>query len=69
MHTNNISKTTIDKVCDIFDTKETVIELNNVKMEAFPSHLLDANLIYMGSAWELDTAVINQYKSLLLSSK
>jgi hypothetical protein len=56
-------------IATVFDTKETVIELNNVKMEAFPSHLLDANLIYMGSAWELDTAVINQYKSLLLSSK
>jgi hypothetical protein len=26
----------------IFDTKETVIELNNVKIEAFPSHHLDA---------------------------
>jgi late competence protein required for DNA uptake (superfamily II DNA/RNA helicase) len=25
----------------IFDTKETVIELNNVKIEAFPSHHLD----------------------------
>jgi hypothetical protein len=25
-----------------FDTKETVIELNNVKVEAFPSHHLDA---------------------------
>jgi late competence protein required for DNA uptake (superfamily II DNA/RNA helicase) len=25
-----------------FDTKETVIELNNVKIEAFPSHQLDA---------------------------
>ena len=25
-----------------FDTKETVIELNNVKIEAFPSHNLDA---------------------------
>jgi hypothetical protein len=25
-----------------FDTKETIIELNNVKMEAFPSHHLDA---------------------------
>ena len=25
-----------------FDTKETVIELNNVKIEAFPSHHLDA---------------------------
>jgi late competence protein required for DNA uptake (superfamily II DNA/RNA helicase) len=24
-----------------FDTKETVIELNNVKIEAFPSHHLD----------------------------
>jgi hypothetical protein len=26
----------------VFDTKETVIELNGVKIEAFPSHLLDA---------------------------
>jgi hypothetical protein len=26
----------------MFDTKETVIELNNVKIEAFPSHHLDA---------------------------
>ena len=26
----------------IFDTKETVIELNGVKIEAFPSHHLDA---------------------------
>src|ERR671924_1300137 len=26
----------------IFDTRETVIELNNVKIEAFPSHHLDA---------------------------
>jgi hypothetical protein len=26
----------------IFDTKETIIELNNVKIEAFPSHHLDA---------------------------
>src|SRR5919197_207628 len=25
-----------------FDTKETVIELNNVRIEAFPSHHLDA---------------------------
>src|SRR5947199_4806955 len=25
-----------------FDTKETVIEINNVKIEAFPSHHLDA---------------------------
>src|SRR4030095_840044 len=25
-----------------FDTKETVIELNNVEIEAFPSHHLDA---------------------------
>jgi hypothetical protein len=24
-----------------FDTKETIIELNNVKIEAFPSHHLD----------------------------
>jgi hypothetical protein len=26
----------------VFDTKETVIELNNIKIEAFPSHHLDA---------------------------
>jgi hypothetical protein len=26
----------------VFDTKETVIELNGVKIEAFPSHHLDA---------------------------
>src|SRR5919202_4750661 len=26
----------------VFDTKETVIELNNVKIEAFPSHHLDS---------------------------
>jgi hypothetical protein len=26
----------------VFDTKETVVELNNVKIEAFPSHHLDA---------------------------
>jgi hypothetical protein len=26
-----------------FDTKETVIELNNVKIEAFPSHHLDVS--------------------------
>ena len=26
----------------MFCTKETVIELNNVKIEAFPSHHLDA---------------------------
>jgi hypothetical protein len=25
-----------------FDTKETVVELNGVKIEAFPSHHLDA---------------------------
>jgi late competence protein required for DNA uptake (superfamily II DNA/RNA helicase) len=30
------------KCLAVFDTKETVIELNNVKMEAFPSHHLDA---------------------------
>ena len=29
----------------IFDTKETVIELNNVKIEAFPSHHLDAHTL------------------------
>jgi late competence protein required for DNA uptake (superfamily II DNA/RNA helicase) len=26
----------------VFDTKETVLELKNVKIEAFPSHHLDA---------------------------
>ena len=26
----------------LFDTKQTVIELNGVKIEAFPSHHLDA---------------------------
>ena len=26
----------------VFDTKETVVELNGVKIEAFPSHHLDA---------------------------
>jgi hypothetical protein len=31
-----------DKGLIAFDTKETVIELNNVKVEAFPSHHLDA---------------------------
>jgi hypothetical protein len=30
------------KNLNTFDTKETVIELNNVKIEAFPSHHLDA---------------------------
>jgi hypothetical protein len=29
-------------IAPAFDTKETVIELNNVKIEAFPSHHLDA---------------------------
>ena len=29
-------------VATVFDTKETVIELNGVKIEAFPSHHLDA---------------------------
>src|SRR3954451_20607745 len=29
-------------VATTFDTKETVIELNGVKIEAFPSHHLDA---------------------------
>ena len=31
-----------DKGLITFDMKETVIELNNVKIEAFPSHHLDA---------------------------
>jgi hypothetical protein len=30
------------KGLDNFDTKETVIELNNIKIEAFPSHHLDS---------------------------
>jgi hypothetical protein len=34
-NTNGLAATT-------FDTKETIIELNNVKIEAFPSHHLDA---------------------------
>jgi hypothetical protein len=29
-------------IAAVFDTKETVIELNHVKIEAFPSHHLDA---------------------------
>src|ERR671939_380854 len=29
-------------IATVFDTKETVIELNGVKIEAFPSHHLDA---------------------------
>ena len=29
-------------VATVFDTKETVIELNGVKIQAFPSHHLDA---------------------------
>jgi hypothetical protein len=37
-NSNSNSKNLITK----FDTKETVIELNNVKIEAFPSHHLDA---------------------------
>jgi hypothetical protein len=32
----------MSSVTTLFDTKETVIELNNVKIEAFPSHHLDA---------------------------
>jgi hypothetical protein len=34
--------TTSHGIAAAFDTKETVIELNNVKIEAFPSHHLDA---------------------------
>src|ERR671938_1547134 len=33
---------TNSKGLTVFDTKETVIELNSVKIEAFPSHHLDA---------------------------
>jgi late competence protein required for DNA uptake (superfamily II DNA/RNA helicase) len=33
---------TNSKGLTVFDTKETVIELNGVKIEAFPSHHLDA---------------------------
>src|SRR5919206_141493 len=29
-------------IATVFDSKETVIHLNNVKIEAFPSHHLDA---------------------------
>jgi hypothetical protein len=32
----------ITSLATTFDTKETVIELNGVKIEAFPSHHLDA---------------------------
>jgi hypothetical protein len=31
-----------DIAATAFDTKETVVELNGVKIEAFPSHYLDA---------------------------
>jgi late competence protein required for DNA uptake (superfamily II DNA/RNA helicase) len=34
--------TGIKGIATVFDTKETVIELNDVKIEAFPSHHLDA---------------------------
>jgi hypothetical protein len=34
--------TGIKGIAIVFDTKETVIELNGVKIEAFPSHHLDA---------------------------
>jgi late competence protein required for DNA uptake (superfamily II DNA/RNA helicase) len=36
------NSSSIGKGLNTFDTKETVIELNNVKIEAFPSHHLDA---------------------------
>jgi hypothetical protein len=36
------SSSTSKKGLTVFDTKETVIELNGVKIEAFPSHHLDA---------------------------
>ena len=35
-----------------FDTKETLIELNNVKMEAFPSDHLDAMRGLPNVAWD-----------------
>jgi hypothetical protein len=39
---DRMKKLFADKHLNTFDTKETVIELNNVKIEAFPSHHLDA---------------------------
>ncbi|MFL6361404.1 MAG: hypothetical protein ACJ72V_18995, partial [Nitrososphaeraceae archaeon] len=39
---DRIKRLFADKGLVTFDTKETVIELNNVKIEAFPSHHLDA---------------------------
>jgi hypothetical protein len=39
---NRMKKLFSGKRLNTFDTKETVIELNNVKIEAFPSHHLDA---------------------------
>jgi hypothetical protein len=39
---DRMKKLFADKGLVAFDTKETVIELNNVKIEAFPSHHLDA---------------------------
>jgi late competence protein required for DNA uptake (superfamily II DNA/RNA helicase) len=39
---DRIKKLFVGKGLTVFDTKETMIELNNVKIEAFPSHHLDA---------------------------
>jgi hypothetical protein len=39
---NRMKKLFAGKALISFDTKETIIELNNVKIEAFPSHHLDA---------------------------
>jgi len=36
------SSSSTNKVLVTFDSKETVVDLNNVKIEAFPSHHLDA---------------------------
>jgi hypothetical protein len=44
-----------------FDIKETVIELNSIKIEAFPSHHLDAELEF------LYHFLLGELKSLLLS--
>jgi late competence protein required for DNA uptake (superfamily II DNA/RNA helicase) len=39
---DRMKKLFVGKRHNTFDTKETVIELNGVKIEAFPSHHLDA---------------------------
>jgi hypothetical protein len=39
---DRMKKLFVGKGLTVFDTKETMIELNNVKIEAFPSHHLDA---------------------------